>query len=292
MREAETSMRKLALPTHNVSDVAACFNGHINDSDLQQRLIDSINALKAAEDDYKEKGAGGLLYKISEGDCIGFLNLSEMKEMYTRMSRKNGHARHIYDAIKLLSPSGICPLCGQRKVSTLDHYLPKGKQAAFSITPLNLVPACKDCNTDTNVRKLSSYEEQTIHPYFDEIDDDIWLFATIEKTTPPSASFFAARPATWSEKKYQRTCHHFQEFRLGELYATHAASEIVAHSHTARRLYFSTADSAAGAASVKRHFEEQSQDRRNSGLNTWQAALCQALANSDWYCYGGFNEAI
>lgn len=285
-------MRKIVPPAHTVTDVVNCLDGHIEVDDLQQRLLDSVPALELAEADYREKGGNRLLYQIVETNAAGQLTLAEMKGMYTRLSRKGGHARHIYDAIKLLSPGGICPLCCQRKVSTLDHYLAKAKHAAYTITPWNLVPACKDCNTDTNERRPTAHNEQTLHPYFDEIDDDIWLFATIEQTTPPSASFFVARPDSWAEEKYQRVCHHFETFGLGALYATHAAGEIVTYSHTARRLHSSAADEVAGTAGVKAYFDGLSQDRRQDMRNTWQAALCQALASSDWYCSGGFNQAI
>jgi hypothetical protein len=285
-------MRKITAPTHTVADVVICFDGHIESADLQQRLVDSVQALEVAEVDYKAKGLDELLYQIAEADNAGQLTLAEMKGMYTRMSRKGGHARHIYDAIKLLSPGGICPLCCQRTVSTLDHYLAKGRHAAFTITPWNLVPACKDCNTDTNERRPTCRMEQTLHPYFDEVDDDIWLFATIEQTTPPSASFFVAKPDSWTEDKYQRVRHHFETFGLGILYATHAAGEIVTYSHAARRLHSSAAHEVAGAAGVKAYFDDLSQDRRHETRNTWQAALCQALADSDWYCAGGFNQAI
>lgn len=285
-------MRKIAAPIHTVADVVRCFDGHFESADLQQRLIDSTQALELAEIDYKAKGLDELWYQIGEADKVGKLTLAEMKGMYTRMSRKNGYARHIYDAIKLLSPGGICPLCCQRKISTLDHYLAKGKHAPLAITPWNLVPACKDCNTDTNERRPTAHIEQTLHPYFDEVDDEIWLFATIEQTTPPSATFYVAKPNSWSEGKYQRVLHHFDTFGLGSLYATHAAGEIVIYSHAARRLHSSAAHQVAGAACVKAYFTDLSLDRRYGMRNTWQAALCQALADSDWYCAGGFSEAI
>ncbi len=285
-------MRKIGVPIHSVVDVVDCFDGHIESLDLQQRLANSVEALRVGEADYQAKGGGKRLYQIAETDNVGELTLAEMKGMYTRMSRKGGHARHIYDAIRLLSPRGICPLCCQRKVSTLDHYLAKGRHSAFTVTPWNLIPACKDCNTDTNERRPTTQNEQTLHPYFDDVDDEIWLCAAIHETTPPSASFFVAKPDSWAEEKYQRVSRHFETFGLGILYATHAAGEIVTYSYTARRLHSTAIDDIAGAAGVRAYFYGLSMDRRQDMRNAWQAALCQALASSDWYCSGGFNQAI
>ena len=63
-----------------------------------------------------------------------------------RMAAQGSPGRTIYDAIKLASPNGLCPLCGQRVVATLDHYLPKSRYAALAVNPANLIPACSDCN--------------------------------------------------------------------------------------------------------------------------------------------------
>ena len=62
------------------------------------------------------------------------------------MVRKNGPGRATYDLLKLSAKGGFCPLCGQRNVSTLDHYLPKESYPDLSILPINLVRACSDCN--------------------------------------------------------------------------------------------------------------------------------------------------
>lgn len=280
-------MRKIDLPSYNVRTVIECFNGRIEDQDIQQRILATIDLLCEAERAYQERGEAEQLYQIEEANRIGTVSIEEMKDMYSRFSRKNGATRHIYDAIKLLSPGNICPLCCQRTVSTLDHYLSKSRHAALTVTPVNLVPACKDCNTDTNARRPTQHEEQSLHPYFDSVDDEVWLVAELQQTTPPSALFSVAKPDSWPEEKYRRVKHHFDTFGLGLLYSTHAAGEIVTHSPAARRLFNS-----GGADHVKTYFEELAQDRRLRMRNTWQAALCQCLADSTWYCSGGFVNAL
>ena len=56
--------------------------------------------------------------------------------------------RRFYDAIMAQANLGICPICGVRTVSNLDHFLPKTNYATLVVTPCNLVPSCRDCNTD------------------------------------------------------------------------------------------------------------------------------------------------
>ena len=58
-----------------------------------------------------------------------------------------------------------CPICdcsfGYSQV-TLDHILPKSKFPIYSITPINLVPTCYNCN----MRKNDIVPSKVLHPYF------------------------------------------------------------------------------------------------------------------------------
>lgn len=75
------------------------------------------------------------------------------------------------DKIILLAHNGRCPYCGQQIVKTLDHYLPKTLYPTYAITPYNLVPSCDACNKIKMTESFDSYEQQTIHPYYDDFTD-------------------------------------------------------------------------------------------------------------------------
>ena len=98
-----------------------------------------------------------------------------------RMAAQGSPGRAIYDAIKVGSPNGLCPLCGQRVVATLDHYLPKSRYAALAVNPANLIPACSDCN-----KAKSDAVADTLHPYYDNIENDLWLRAELKEVRPAS----------------------------------------------------------------------------------------------------------
>jgi 5-methylcytosine-specific restriction endonuclease McrA len=108
----------------------------------------------------------------------GQVSTREMASLYDRrFARKGSAGRPIYDAIFAAAPR--CPLCGHGTVSTLDHHLPKAHYPALAVAPLNLVPACADCNKNKIDITPMAGADGTIHPYFDDIEDDLWLVAEV-----------------------------------------------------------------------------------------------------------------
>jgi hypothetical protein len=215
------------------------------------------------------------------------VSTGEMVDVYKkRMAKKDAPGRPLYDRLMAAPPHGRCPLCGQRTVSTLDHHLPKSLYPGLAVNPLNLVPACADCNKEKGEFAPSAPHEQSLHPYFDDVDGETWLFAEVLERTRPTMRFVVRPPATWLPQTARRIAHHFQLFRLGELYGSHAGEELVNI-----RYGLSTLFAAAGAQAVRIHLDAQAISFLKARRNTWQAAMYRALADCDWYCEGGFELA-
>lgn len=280
-------MKRIRVPNFSVAQVLNSCVGSLRNENLVIRLTAQASSLNAAESDYHVKGPVCQLYMIEETDSVGGqVTLEEMKSLYTNtLARKGSPARYIYDALRSSAPGGICPLCGQRVVSTLDHHLAKSKHAIFTITPLNLVPACKDCNTDSQARRPLAEGEQTLHPYFDSVDEALWLVGQVSSGAPPVVEFMAVPPVGWSEEKRSMVKQHFIVFKLAELYCTHAAVELI-------NVYQDLVDSSRlrDPQQISMHLQSIANRRRRPFANSWQAAMYQALAESDWFCSGGYLE--
>jgi hypothetical protein len=277
-------LRKLDLPTIAVKDtLAACVDG-VSSVNLKQRIRAVEPALLAAEKNYLEQGKNGELYSIPIAeDVAGQVSGDEMKALYTQYlvpEKKPG--RDFYIKLKSAPKHSICPLCGQRVVSTLDHYLAKAKHPALTITPANLVPACADCNKIKLAAQATQASEQTLHPYFDNVEGEPWLKATVVETAPPAVQFFAETPNTWDAVLRQRVQTHFDDFELASLYGTQAAVELT-------NIAGSLVDLKAtcGSDAVREHLLSQAASRRRVHLNSWQTALYAALADSAWFCDSG-----
>lgn len=277
-------MRKLTLPTMTVKDtLAACVDG-ISSLELKQRLAVIEPTLLDAEKTYCALGEKADIYTIPTADRVaGTVSVDEMKALYTQYfvpEKKTG--RSFYNTLKSAPKHSICPLCGQRVVSTLDHYLAKAKHPALAITPANLVPACADCNKIKLAAQATQASEQTLHPYFDNVESELWLKATVVETAPPAVQFFAETPNTWDAVLRQRVQTHFDDFELASLYGTQAAVELT-------NIAGSLVDLKAtcGSDAVREHLLSQAASRRRVHLNSWQTALYAALADSAWFCDSG-----
>lgn len=277
-------MRKLDFPTITVKDaLAACVDG-VSNPVLRQRLQAIEPALVDAEKTYLELGEKANLHTIPAAEEVGeTVSGNEMRALYTQYFvpvKKPG--RIFYDKIKVAPKYSICPLCGQRVVSTLDHYLAKAKHPALTITPANLVPACADCNKIKSAAQATHASEQTLHPYFDNVEGELWLKATVVEGVPPAVRFFVEASSTWHAVLRQRVQAHFDDFGLASLYGTQAAVELTNIAHMLASLKEKTE-----AGSVQQHLLDQAASRRRAHLNSWQTALYAALAESAWFCESG-----
>lgn len=277
-------MRKLEIPTIGVKDtLAVCVKG-VSSPHLKQRFQAVEPVLVAAEETYLELGKNCELYSIPIADDVaGQVSVDEMKALYTQyFVPEKKHGRDLYNALKSAPKHSLCPLCSQRVVSTLDHYLAKAKHPALAITPANLVPACADCNKIKLAAQATQASEQTLHPYFDNVEGEQWLKALVIEAAPPAVQFFVETPSAWDAVLRQRVQTHFDDFELATLYGTQAAVELT---NIAGGLIDLKAT--CGGDAVRQHLLLQLASRRRAHLNSWQTALYEALANSAWFCQTG-----
>ncbi|MFF4983341.1 HNH endonuclease [Streptomyces sp. NPDC001046] len=255
---------------------------------LKERLQASEAQIVAAGKSYVTAAQATTLHNLEPEDFeVDQVTGSEMVAIYTgRMAKKGAAGRVIYDDLILAAKDGRCPLCGQRPVSTLDHHLPKSLYPALAVDPLNLIPACADCNKlKLDVAPVSP-EDETLHPYFDNIEQRSWLHAEVVEVAPAALRFFVRAPSEWDETLAQRARAHFKKFGLAKLYASQAAQEMSNIQYRLAQLYSVNAE--GGAQRVQEYLEEEAESRRRAYLNSWQTATYAALANSAWFCSGGF----
>jgi hypothetical protein len=199
------------------------------------------------------------------------------------MVAKKSPGRDVYDKLMSLAYYGKCPLCGQRDVSTLDHYLPKAHYPALAVAPLNLVPACKDCNKAKLASLPASAEEEMLHPYFDDIDGDRWLYADVVEGAPAALRFRVDGPDDWDDILVARVTLHFETLGLGPLYAAQGADELLNIRHQLQTIF-----NAGGEQLVRDELLTRAESSRTARLNGWRVAAYEAYAQSDWFCAGGF----
>jgi 5-methylcytosine-specific restriction endonuclease McrA len=141
-------MRKLEKPTDLPTEVFLECISNYRDKDLKTRLSSYTDEIKRVAETYEKKVQNASLHTLATQDKEdGVVKKSDMIDVYkNKFSKKGQPGRTYYDKLMAIPKSKKCPLCGQRVVSSLDHHLPKTKYPVLSVTPVNLVPACSDCN--------------------------------------------------------------------------------------------------------------------------------------------------
>lgn len=167
-------------------------------------------------------------------------------------------------------------------MSSLDHHLPKRLHPALAVAPLNLIPACSDCNKVKRDRQLRSRSDQTLHPYFDDADSDVWLTATIIEVKPVAVVYRPDPPTDWPSGLTDRVLKHFEVFELADLFAAQAATELAETLTYDRDLFES-----GGPVQLGAHLWQMHRSISRPHKNSWRAALYSALGASSWYVDGG-----
>lgn len=283
-------MWTIPKPTLTAGDTFdTCIEG-ISDADKKLRLEGARAQIEEAEEAFDELATTKELHVIVEANGItganGIVTAKEMEQLYDRhMARQKSRGRATYDKIMMAAVHGQCPFCGHLPVSTLDHSLPKARHPVLAVTPLNLIPCCKDCNHNKGTLGPNSVDTQFFHAYYDDVTADRWLYANIVEGSPPGAIFFVDTPANWDAATATRVQTQFKALKLGRLYASQAGRQLQNIKRSLHHVF-----EAAGPNTVSEDLEERSQSCAAVSVNSWEGALYEAASQSGWYCDGGFGE--
>jgi len=241
-----------------------------------------VNEMRA----YGERGQASELHMFQPSEMTaGSVSRKDMEYLYEGGLLKVGAGRHIYDAIMGLAPNSRCPYCGHRRVRQLDHFLPKSKYPSFSVTPLNLVPSCSDCNKDKLAGDGNHLIDLPLHPYFDYIDDKCWLQASVQHGPIAIFLFEVAPDCGLSDPDFQRLSNQFEKLNLGELYTTEVNDELAAIRLNLRRQH-----EIDGELSVRTYLEDLYTSAVAHQQNSWRTAFYKTAYQSEWFCNSGFDD--
>jgi len=136
------------------------------------------------------------------------------------------------------------------------------------------------------VEDMSEYKGgQLLHPYFDDIDNEVWLGAEVVAGTPAGFRYFASPPGHWGISAKKRVAAHLKELNLPVLFSSNAGSRL---SEIRSRLM--SLHQKGGEETVRTHLREELTSIEADHKNSWVAAMYRAAVASDWFCNGGFLE--
>ncbi|MEV6653909.1 HNH endonuclease signature motif containing protein [Streptomyces sp. NPDC051219] len=256
---------------------------------LQRRslLQAASDSVEAAGERFRQAARHGNLHELNSAEFTvpGISASDAVRWAYESGMVKTRDGRAVYDQIMAAPADERCPLCGHGMVRTLDHFLPKKMFPALCVDPLNLVPACADCNHAKGEGLPSGAETTPLHPYLDRIDHDPWLDARIVDSSPLWLDFFVSPPPGWEPILINRTRHHFDLFGLARLFAVQANRTV----NNIRQQLTMMVD-AGGKDMVRAYLSGEAATRLAHRLNGWEGVTYRALARDDTFCSGVFTS--
>ncbi|MDG2955594.1 HNH endonuclease [Bisgaard Taxon 10/6] len=209
---------------------------------------------------------------------FGDLRNEHMVRLYKYCLRKC-RCGDIYDTIINLAQSVKCPFCGGiGRPTQIDHFLPQGRYGHFSVFPENLIPICKDCNTEYKKEFFPTQKDkQLIHPYLDDhaIFEEQWLYAEYidDDSNIGSVKYYVSPPEKWTNERKEKVKFHFETFYLSARFsevATGSLSDLLTQMQTYKN---------EGKITIE-DFEISSIDsviNREKRANSWKKALFLAV---------------
>lgn len=282
-------MRKLRLPTVDFATAFSSAVSGVGDATLSAQYSLNMPNRATLELNYIAAAKAANLYSMnrlvatrgSDPVVAGTLRKSHLSKLYTQyFVAEKKPARNFYNKI-LVTANGKCPFCGDvGQVKNLDHYLPKANFPIYSVLPVNLIPCCRDCNSEKLNAFSTTQGGQSLNPYFDDdkFFDEKWIGARVVAGAPPIMEFFVLAPIHWTAVDQARVKAHFDDYSLASRFGVEAGVEISEAIQTRR-----TTLAGHSPAEYAAHLKEAS-DLSPALINNWRRVMYAALAADAWFC--------
>jgi hypothetical protein len=210
----------------------------------------------------------------------------KLRGNYTRFRETEAE---LYASIKLSAER--CPYCGERTITTVDHYLPNAVFPEFSVLPINLVPACSDCNKIKDTDYVDGAGRPVfLHAYFDDLGTSQVVHASLDTATGSALLDFAIRcPATVDPALAEKVERQFSSLKLDESYRGWAEQEASIHAYDVQ-------DQLADGVPTSTISDGLSRAARAAALvlgrNHWRPITLHALAADEGFCQGSCTPRV
>lgn len=279
-------MRHIKPPELLVETVFdACVDIRRN-KDLRSRLNSIRQKIVDSEASYRDYMATRSFASVPKSGDIDDVTRDELIGLYDDVLSRNDSDAYFYYTGLRTRGGDLCPACNQRRATTIDHFLPKGKYAALVVTPFNLVPMCPECNTQKGEAEPTS-KGFFLHPYVDGVETPCELIATVLPTEPPTVTYCLEPREDCPPDTARDAIFQFHALRLDELYAVHGATYLSGMAHKLRG-----EGERGGWKAVRKSLKEDMDSWAKVERPSWQFSLFKGLLRSRWFCREGYLSIV
>lgn len=269
-------MRKIEKPLINQNEVCSS----ISDFKFTDRVI-----IKSENYRYDYKRSAELVIDEIEFGNSNIEYFDYMKSIYSNRFSNNRYKESYIYYKKIRDSENCCPYCGfiSRRVSQLDHFLPKSIYPVHSITVDNLVPICIECNNNKKSYCSTSEQSTILHPYFDEVLIEIndFLKCKIIEEYNIGFEFYIEKLVSWDDIIYERVVTHFDLFKIEDLYRSEFEADF-SNLISELRLHYEMRGSLDDMLQILQ-IKKQALERSNN--KPWILAGVKSLISNQWFIY-------
>lgn len=201
-----------------------------------------------------------------------------------RIVAKSGICRSTYDDLYVSTQS--CPFCLDGEIYEVDHFLPQAHHHDVVMYPGNLVPICHPCNHIKLELLPIDAENSLLHPYFDRLPSQPWLFAELDrKDGGPVLNFRVHLDAAQHGTIAPRLKYHFAKLQLDRRMRVRSAKVLVELQSDLEEYLVDL-----GVEGLKAHFASEAAKHYSRHGNTLEAAAYRAASVNDAFCAGEYRN--
>ncbi len=211
--------------------------------------------------------------------------LKYMKKMYSERFSNNSYKKLYKQYLTIRTSVKICPFCNfpARRAKQLDHYFPKAVFPSLALTPVNLVPICRECNTDKDDYFSLDQNKMLIHPYFDEFVNDSFQFIKCRIIEEQEIGFdFYIDKKCLDAITFERINLHFDQLNLNDLYSMDFDSDFSVIVEELIEIYTDN-DETIAKLEVETFIKKKIKAYRKNGTKPWYFAGYTAILENAWF---------
>lgn len=274
------ALTPISLTGQQVRDI--CMPG-MNDGARKRRLEADMANIQVEEAALQAAIVAGLHRPLTPSVSFNSDVRVDMNWFYENRLRRSRRGRTVW--VSIIDLAGrLCPFCHLAKPRTIEHSFPQSTYPRLAVEPLNLVPACRDCNSERN----AGHGTITVSPYFDNwVVDNPWLRAdVIDSFHPEDLRFSVTRHPAFDNDQWDALTQFVEDVDLLDRYvglAIEAFSEfVIGLQNTHPRPSVSQAEPSL--------LDKVDSHRATYGDNRWQTVAFEAwhrsAASIDWASAG------
>ena len=267
-------MTKIVPIEYNSYDILECISLRFREKAFNKSIVECKSRIVELFEAYNK--LVNLSVTSVQNCCLMIDSELLIKSYTTKFRNKDYEWRAYYDAIKLSSMHNICPYCLVGTANTVDHYLPKETYPMYSVHSYNLIPACRDCNTNKGSKIPFNDNEFFVNPQYDSLCDYEWL--SVHIIIDKSIGFkYSINDKMKDENEYSKLSFHFEKLELSMLYSSNSSSQF-----SGERKEFKDIFDSKGPSILK----DEICKRRDSwisghGVGHWKSAYYQSIVECD-----------